>query len=281
MVRIVTDSAADLTLEQAKELNVDIVRLKVMFGDTFFYQEEDSGNKNFYKMLAESKQLPTTSQPNPDDFLSIYKQAKEAGDSVVVITLSGELSGTLQSATIAKGMIDYDEIYIVDSRQVTSGQQLLVEYAVSLRSKGMGAKEIYEIISQSVAKVKIVAMVDTLEFLQKGGRISKGTAVIGSILNVKPIIIVDKGSGKLDVVDKGRGVKNSIGILCSLIADSGEIDTSVPVYYGYTNEQTNCDLFIDEAQERFGFPMYRTVSVGGVIGTHAGPGAVVLAFLLK
>ena len=168
-IRIITDSAADFDREVAKRRKIDIVSLSVQFGSASFLDGKNLTTEVFYKLLKEGKENPKTAQPSPADFLTLFEEAKAAGDQVVVVSLSGALSGTLQSASIAKDMCEYEPIYIVDSRSATAGMQILVNYACKLRDSGLPAQDIAAQLEQLRGKIRIFAMVDTLEYLRRGG----------------------------------------------------------------------------------------------------------------
>lgn len=167
-IRIITDSAADFDREVAKRRKIDIVSLSVQFGSASFLDGKNLTTEVFYKLLKEGKENPKTAQPSPADFLTLFEEAKATGDQVVVVSLSGALSGTLQSASIAKDMCEYEPIYIVDSRSATAGMQILVNYACKLRDSGLPAQDIAAQLEQLRGKIRIFAMVDTLEYLRRG-----------------------------------------------------------------------------------------------------------------
>lgn len=279
MIRIVTDSAADITYEEAKKLNVEIAPLKISFKDEVYIQDIDLSFDEFYEKLQSADELPFTSQPSPNDFLNIFNDAKECNDSVVYIGISSKLSGTLQSAHIAKETSEYDDIYLIDSLQAVVGLRILVEYAVKLRDEGKTASEIYEIISEARTRVDLWAMVDTLKYLYKGGRLSKGAAALGSMIQIKPIITLKDGA--IEVIDKARGLNGGIKSILNFMDNSTGIDPVMPVYYGYTYIGENCSKLKSKADEKYGLTGTNSYPVGGVIGTHIGPGAIVIGYIRK
>ncbi len=276
-VRIITDSTSDISLEQAKAMGITIVPLKVIFGDKEYKEGIEITMDGFYEKLVTSDKLPTTSQPSPDDFLGYFNQAKEAKDSVVVVLIAGKLSGTLQSATIAKEMADYSEIYIVDSMITITGLRLLVNQAVELRDLGKNAEQITKAINELKDRVVLLAMVDTLEYLHKGGRLSKSSAIIGSLLKFKPIITVKDGA--ISVVDKERGTNKGIARILEAIDEFGTIDQNYPVYFGYTAEDSKTLLLKEKIMEKYSLKASELYPVGCVVGTHVGPGACVLTYI--
>lgn len=189
--RIIVDSSVDLTPE-IKE-RVRVVPLMVVFGDEEYIDGVTINHKTFYEKLIESDVLPTTSQASPDAFIKEFEKAKEAGEDAVVITLASKFSGTYQSAIIAAE--DYDNVYVVDSASAAVGGSILTELAFRLLDEGKSAKEIAAILEEEKKKIVIVALVDTLEYLKKGGRISAAVAFAGGVLNIKPVLSVTDGEG--------------------------------------------------------------------------------------
>jgi DegV family protein with EDD domain len=278
-VRIITDSTSDIGFEEAKELGVTIVPLKVIFGDKEYKEGIDITMDGFYEKLVQSVKLPTTSQPSPDDFLSHFQQAKEAGDSVVVVLIAGKLSGTLQSATIAKEIVDYSDIHIVDSLNAITGLRLLVEHAVKMRNQGEDAAKIATTLESIKDRIVLLAMVDTLEYLQKGGRLSKSSAIIGSLLKFKPILSLKDGA--IGVVGKERGTNKGIAKILEVIDEYGGIDEQYPIYLGYTAEESKTLLLKDRIVEKYKLEQPQLYPVGCVVGTHVGPGACVITYIKK
>ena len=273
--RIIVDSTADL-MPNFKS-RVQTVPLTVHFGEEEFIDGVTIDHKTFYEKLIESDVLPTTSQATPDAFMQEFEKVKEAGDEAVVITLASSLSGTYQSATIAAE--DYENIYIVDSQSAAMGSGILVEMAIRLLDEGKTAKEIAEILEEEKKKIIIVALVDTLEYLKKGGRVSKTVAFAGGLLNIKPVLSVTQG--EINMLGKARGSKMGNNLLIEEISKAGGIDFSKPVLLGYSGISDALLLkYIEDSRHIWegNLDEVRYTSVGSVIGTHAGPGAVVVAF---
>lgn len=273
--RIIVDSTADL-VKEIKE-RVHTVPLSVRFGDEEYIDGVTIDYKTFYEKLIESDVLPTTSQANPDAFMKEFEEVKNAGESAVVITLASKLSGTYQSAMIAAD--DYENIYVVDSGNVAMGSSILVELAFKLLDEGKSAKEIAEILEEEKKKIVIVALLDTLEYLKKGGRISKTVAFAGGVLNIKPVLsVVD---GEINMLGKARGSKMGNNLLVQEIDKAGGIDFSKPVLLGYSGLSDALLLkYIEDSKYLWegNLDEIRYTTVGSVIGTHAGPGAIVVAF---
>ena len=178
---IVTDSTSDITQVDAREKNIQVVPLRILFEDGEYHDGINISTEEFYNKLESAKVLPQTSQPSPEDFFKIFEKAKNNDEAVLVITLSSSLSGTYQSATIAKNICEYEKIYIVDSQTVTLGLKVLVDYAISLRNDGKSIEETFEILEREKQNIRIFAAVDTLEYLKKGGRLSSAAALAGTL----------------------------------------------------------------------------------------------------
>ncbi len=274
-VRIVTDSTADLTT--ASRQRVTAVPLTIFFGQEEYADGVTITQTEFYKKLTESDVLPTTSQPNPTLFEDVYAQATAAGDSVVVITISSGISGTYQSACIAAA--DYDNVFVVDSQNATIATGCLAELALRLADSGMEAREIAETLEQEKQNLRLFAVLDTLEYLKKGGRISGTVAFVGSMLSIKPMITLT--DGKVAVIGKPRGNKQGNKMLMAEIEKAGGIDHSKPVMLGYTGlDDALLRTFITDSGALWqGQPQLPPQAlICSVIGTHVGPGAVAAAF---
>ena len=276
--RIIVDSTADL-MPQFKA-RVHTVPLTVHFGEQEYIDGVTIDHKTFYEKLIECDVLPTTSQATPDAFMQEFEKAKNAGEAAVVITLASKFSGTYQSAMIAAE--EYENIYVVDSASAAMGSGILVELAFRLLDKGKSAAEIAAILEEEKKKIVIVALVDTLEYLKKGGRISKTVAFAGGILNIKPVLsVVD---GEINMLGKARGSKMGNNLLVQEIDKAGGIDFGKPVLLGYSGiSDALLQKYIEDSRHIWegNLDGVRYTSVGSVIGTHAGPGAVVVAFFKK
>ena len=274
-IRIIVDSTADLTPEFKDRVHV--VPLTLNFGTEEYIDGVTIDHKTFYEKLIESDVLPTTSQATPNAFMKEFDKAKEAGDSAVVITLSSKFSGTYQSATISAA--DYENIYIVDSTSAAMGSGILVEMAFRLLDEGKTAEEIVKALEEEKKKIVVVALVDTLEYLKKGGRISSAVAFAGGVLNIKPVLsVID---GEINMLGKARGSKMGNNLLVQEIDKAGGIDFSKPVLLGYSGISDALLLkYIEDSRHIWegNLQEVRYTTVGSVIGTHAGPGAVVVAF---
>ena len=276
-VQIIVDSTADLT--PALKKRVLTVPLTVHFGQEEYIDGVTIDHQTFYKKLISGDTLPSTSQASPAGFEEKYQQIRSAGNSAVVITVASKVSGTYQSAVIAAD--GYENIHIVDSGSVAIGSGILTELALQLVEAGLDAAQIADRLEEEKKKLRVVAVVDTLEYLKRGGRISKTVAFAGGLLNVKPLLGIT--DGEILILGKARGNKQANNQLVNEIEKSGGIDFSRPVMLGYTG--LNDDLlrsFIAGSQDLWApLPEVRTSIVGSVIGTHAGPGAVAVAYFCK
>lgn len=275
-VRIIVDSTTDLPEQTARR--VTVVPLTIHFGEQQYVSGVDIDARKFYEMLVEGDVLPTTSQPTPYAFTQVFQEAVDAGDTVVCITVSSKLSGTYQSACIAAA--DFPgKVFVVDSLTVAIGGGILTEYALSLTDKGMDVEEIAWKLMQKREKVRLLALLDTLEYLKKGGRISSAVAFAGGLLNIKPVIAV--ADGEVKMLGKARGSKQGNNLLVQEIDKAGGVDFEKPLLLGYTglSDALLQKYIVDSAALWQGKVEQLPVSiVGSVVGTHAGPGAVAVAF---
>ena len=277
-VRIIVDSSTDVS-EKYRE-KIQFVPLTVRFGDREYLDGVEISKHQFYEMLVESDVLPTTSQATPAAFAEYLESVASAGDSAVVITLSSKLSGTYQSAVLAAE--DYPNIYVVDSQSFAIGTGVLAQYAVERAQQGMGAEEIAQVLTQQREKVCVVALLDTLEYLKKGGRISKTVAFAGGMLNIKPVVTVQDGAVAL--IGKARGSRNGNNLLVEKIREAGGVDFERPVLLGYTGlSSALLEKYVDDSKALWADHVDKLDGclLCSVIGTHAGPGAVAVAFFRK
>ena len=274
-VRIIVDSTADMPAES--KARVKVVPMTVHFDDEEYIDGVTITHREFYEKLIETDVIPHTSQATPASFAPYFEEVANAGDSAVVITLASALSGTYQSAVIAAE--DYENIYIVDSATATIGTGILAELALRLADRGMSAADIAARLDEEKKNIRIIAMLDTLEYLKRGGRISKTVAFAGGLLNIKPVIsLVD---GEIVVLGKARGSKQGNNLLVSEIEKAGGVDFFKPVLLGYTglNDDLLQKYIVDSAELwRYDASELRSTVIGSVIGTHAGPGAIAVAF---
>lgn len=280
-VRIIVDSACDILQDEAREKELQILPLRTAFGDTEYRDGYDLTHEEFFEKLIESDVLPTTSQIAPYEYEKAFEQVREAGDTAVCITLSSGLSGCCQSARIAAA--DYaDCVWVVDSENASLGQQILVYYAVSLRDAGKSAQEIAALLDEKKKNIRLIALLDTLEYLKKGGRISSAVALAGSLLSIKPVIALQDGA--VAMLGKARGSKNGNNMLNKLIQESGGVDFSMPytlAYSGLSDHLLRKYVSDSETLWKGAVETLPVTTIGSAIGTHIGPGAIGAAFFVK
>jgi len=279
-IQFIIDSAADILPEEAAELGVIHVPLTVLFGNSEYRDAVDLSHTEFYEKLIESDVLPTTCQIPPAAFEDIYKRVLDAGDEAIVITLSSKLSGTYQSAVIAAG--EYTNVHIIDSESVSLGERILLQRGLSLRDQGYNATEIEISLNIEKKHIRLMALLDTLEYLKKGGRISAATAVAGTILGIKPVIALEEGS--VAVVGKARGSKQGNNLLRELVVKCGGIDFGRPLCLAYSGlSDRMLQKYISDSAELWqgSVKQLPIATVGSAIGTYVGPGAVAVAFFEK
>lgn len=275
-IRIITDSASDITQVEAAAWGVQVLPLRTIFGQEEFLDGITIDHETFFQKLIESDVLPTTSQLSPFQYEEPFRQAAEAGDEVVCITLSSKLSGCYQSASIAAEDLP---VVLVDSLNVTVGERLLVERAVQLRDQGLSAQEIGQQLETEKSQIRLIALLDTLEYLKKGGRISSAAALAGSLLSIKPVIAVE--DGEIAILGKARGSKNGNNMLMTLVEKNGGINFEMPYCLAYSGlSDALLRKYVADSQSLYsGRAEHLPVStIGSTIGTHAGPGAIAVAF---
>lgn len=278
-VRIITDSASDLP--RACSPGITVLPMAVTFGEEQFLDGVDLSHRQFYEKLIEGDVLPTTSQINPAQFEDAFRQAVEAGEDVVAVVLSSKLSGTCQSARIAAESFP-GHVFVVDSESAAIGEQILARRALDLAKQGLAASAIAERLERERGDIRLIALLDTLEYLKRGGRISPSVALVGGLLSVKPVIAVEHG--EVVMLGKARGSKNGNNLLVQEIRKTRGVDFDRPCLLGYTGlEDSLLQKYIADSaalweEHTDALP---TASIGGTIGTHVGPGAVAVAFFQR
>ena len=273
-IRIVTDSASDI-LKPFPE-NLTVLPITIRFGDQEYRDGVDLNHQQFYEKLLEDDVFPTTSLISPAAFGEVYRESAQRGETVIVITLSGKLSGTYQSAVVAAADAP-GEVYVVDSRNVTAGQRLLVEYALQMVSEGIGAQQIVRTLEYARERIHILGLLDTLEYLKKGGRISKTVAFVGEVMAIKPVVTVT--DGEVAILGKARGSKNGNNFLIREIGNCGGVNFDLPYCLGYTGlSDAILQKYIADSEQIWRGHDLPIHTVGATIGTHVGPNAIVVAF---
>ncbi|MEG1650400.1 MAG: DegV family protein [Oscillospiraceae bacterium] len=276
MAIILTDSTCDIGISELNALHVEMLSVKVSFGTDEYADKRGITNEEFYNRLEQCDELPTTTLINIGEFIEAYDRFKH--DDIVVITLSSKLSGTYQSAVAACSMSHRDNIFVVDSATVSGGLALLVKQAVKLRDEGFGAREIADKIELLKGRVRTIAMIDTLKYLVKGGRLSGVSGAVGSVLGIKPICSIE--NGVVNNIAKARSVGCAINEIVRIVTMDKPIDRLLPHIYVHTNNDNAMNQLIDKLDSADGASFDRYM-IGSVVGTHAGPGAVAVCYFEK
>ncbi len=278
MVKILTDSSCDLSPAQCEELGVEMLPLTVNFGETSYRANIDISNEEFYEKLAAAPELPKTAQITPAFFEDKFKVYQNSGDDVVCLFISSQMSGTLQSARLAKNLVGADRIHLPDTLNVTFALGLLVEEAVKMRDRGLSAAEIAQEVENLVPRVRLWALIDALKYLKMGGRLSATSALVASILGICPIITLE--NGLVEVVGKARGKKSAFKFIREQVAKEPiSADFSVTVGHAAVPKTRNdfMEFMGAELKKR---EVYK-LDIGSIVGTHTGPGACGLAYIRK
>lgn len=277
-VRIITDSASDMS--PAEHPALAVLPLSVTFGTDVYMDGVDIDHQRFYEMLVERDELPKTGQVNPYAFSQAIAEAREAGDEAVIITVGAKLSGTNQSARTALAEAPGGDVCVVDSNNVTLGERVLVEYALRLVDEGQGAAQIAAAVEAVRDRVVVIGLLETLEYLVRGGRLSAAAGAVGTLLNVKPVVAAE--DGLIVQLGKARGSKNGRNLLNQKVEKAGGIDFSMPLALGYTGlSDAVLKKYIEDSAALWAghtegeLPVH---TIGATIGTHVGPGAVAVAF---
>ena len=277
MIRILTDSASDILPAEAEQLGVTVIPLNVTLEDgTVLRDGIDKTPSEYYALLKECHKLPTTSQPSPELFERFYQDAAAAGDEVLGIFLSHELSGTWQCARLAADLVNVDNVLFVDSANVCLGEGLLVRLAVQLRAAGRTLVQIATDLEHAKEHLHLVAAIDDLKYLRKGGRLPAAVAVAGGMLGIKPLITIKEG--KVAMAGKARGLPGAYVALFKKIEEMGGINPAFPALAGYTVSPREVQPIQTYLQDNLQCAEPLVQQIGCVIGTHAGPGAFGLAF---
>lgn len=278
MIKLLVDSASDFTKSELDNRNIEFVPIGITIDNKNYLDGINLTKDDFYDKIQKSSEFPKTAMPSPAAFLEHFEQAKKNGDEIVCILLSSALSGTYQSALTAKEMADYDKIYIVDSLCVAAGIKIMTDYADRLRNDGLSGKEIAQRIEDIKSKVRVYAGLDTLEYLYKGGRLSRTSAAIGTVANLKPLVMLDK-DGAVSVFKKSLGRARAMRDLIDTI-NKAEIDTDFPVYSLYTSGTDNCEE-LEKSLDNIGIKYTKRCQIGPAIGAHVGPGVYGIFYVEK
>ena len=277
MIRILVDTSSDYTVEEIRAKGMELAPLHITLGEQDYRDAYDLSKDKFYELLTSNEEVPKTSQPTPQDFVEIFERAQENGDDLICILLSSKLSGTFQSATLAKSIVEYDNIHLVDSLGATHMIRIMADHAQELAAAGKSVQEITAVLEEMKSKIKVLAVVDTLEYLCKGGRVNRATAAIGEMAKVKPMITVSEG--EVAVIGKSLGKNKAIGNLLKALEEC-EVDDRFPIYSVSTLGEENCEVF-ETRLTAAGYQFKERLQVGATIGTHVGPGVFGIIFVQK
>ena len=279
-VRLIVDSASDISALYAEEKNMVMIPMKLTMGGEEWIDGQTLSTKEFYDRLNPREALPKTSMINSFEYEQVFRQLQESGDEGIVITLSEKLSGTCQAARVAAA--EFPNIHVVDSLQVTISLQILILYAQKLIDEGMSAAQVVEACEAVKGRIRLVALVDTLEYLKKGGRISPAIAAVGGLLKIKPVL--EMKDGELSMAGKARGTHAGNNLLTEKVQEAGGIDFDMPIALGYSgNDDSMLRAYIDGSRRLWEGKVEELpiCQIGCTIGTHAGPGAVAVGFFAK
>lgn len=272
-IKIVTDSTADLPPALAEELGITVVPLYVRFGDETYRDRVDITEDEFYQRLMNGPIHPSTSQPTPQDFANVYRELSQQADGIVSIHISSKLSGTCNSALQAKELVATEcPVEVVDSEMVSMGLGLLAIEAATLANSGKGLQQVVEEVKQLISSTHVWALFDTLKYLALGGRIGKAKALLGSVLNIKPLLVVK--DGEMAPAGQVRTRAKGIGVLCDFVNKVTDIQDLAVVYSTTPDE---AQVLADRIGTMFDKNRIRLARLGSTLGVHAGPGALVVA----
>lgn len=278
MVKILTDSSCDLSPAQCEELGVEMLPITVNFGETSYRANVDISNEEFYEKLAAASELPKTAQITPAFFEDKFKIYQNSGEDVVCLFISSQMSGTLQSARLAKNLVGADRIHLPDTLNVTFALGLLVEEAVKMRDRGLSAAEIAQEVENLVPRVRLWALIDDLKYLKMGGRLSATSALVASILGICPIITLE--NGLVEVVGKARGKKSAFKFIRDQVAKE-PISADFSVTVGHAAVPKTRNDFMEFMGAELKKREVHKLDIGSIVGTHTGPGACGLAYIRK
>ena len=278
MVRIITDSAADFEPRELEQLQITCIPLSVHFGEADYQENVNLTKDQFYELLLHSEEPPKTAQASPQALLDLFEAAVNAGDEIIYITLSSALSGTYQSAVMAKNLVDSSLCHVVDSRNATGGQRMILEYAARLRDDGKSARQIIDTVEALRSRIVLFACIDTLEYLYKGGRISQAVYKLGTLASIKPIITVEP-DGSIAVPAKAMGMRKGMDHLCKQV-QTRPADPRFPRYVMYTNNRAVAETLVSRlGASGIHVPDEQIIQVGAAIGSHVGPDACGLVYV--
>ena len=280
-IQLIIDSASDFGYEAALRCGLYYLPMRVMFGEEEYRDGIDLSHAAFFEKLQGASALPTTSQISPFEFEQVFRQIVQQGDTAVAITISSKLSGTYQSACTAAA--DFPgKAFVVDSLNACVGELLLIRYAIKLIQAGTEAQALIGALEAQKKRIRVLARLDTLEYLKKGGRISPMVAFAGSVLSIKPVICIEDGAVAL--LGKARGSKNGNNLLTEYVTKSGGIDFSMPYSLAFSGSDDRAlHTYIEDSKALWQghIETLPICTIGSTIGTHVGPGALAVSFFAK
>ncbi len=277
--KIITDSSSDYTQDEAKNLGITVLPLSLNFDNESYKDGIDISKDEFYDLLINKKKFPKTSQPTAETFEKIFMDAKNANEVLFVILIANSLSGTYANACLAKEKVDYHHIYIIDSCTTIAGLQILIEHALKLSNEGKEIQEIVQSLNELKKRIVVVAIMNTLEYLVKGGRLSSSEGIIGNLLNLKPTIKF-KEDGSIAVIGKSFGrIRANIHI--TKFFKENPSDENFPIYYYYSYNQSNLMNLIEKLKKENLYRKGKVINLSPVVGCHIGDNAYALVYVRK
>ncbi|NLW07048.1 MAG: DegV family protein [Clostridia bacterium] len=268
-IRIVTDSTADLPRELVEQYNITVVPLNVIFGEETYLESVDLTADDFYRKLAQSTVLPTTSQPSPGEFVTAYEPLVAEGAEIISLHISGLMSGTVQAARLAQGMLKYPKLEVVDTQGVSILLGAMVLEAARAVERGCTFQEVKELVASFKSRHQVFFTVDTLDYLQRGGRIAKAAAFLGTLLNIKPVLTIK--DGEIYPCEKVRGLNRAFDRMVDITLEEFGGDTPLRCYLAHGDAPEYAEMLQERLQERLNLIEILKSRVGPVVGTHAGP----------
>ena len=276
MIKILVDSSSDIDFEEAKKLGVELIPMEVLIDGVVYHDGIDLSHEEFFRLLGECHSFPQTSQISEYRYREKFEELTKNGDSVIVICLSSGLSSTYNQAVLASK--DFENVYVVDSLTASIGEIILIKYALRLVKKGLDVETIVEKLNEKKKRIRVFALMGTLKYLKKGGRISTLVALAGTMLNIKPVICFENGVVKF--AGKTIGFKKGINLLKDLVKKTSGLDLDMPYTVGYScSDKETLDNFVDECKDLWnGDNNVSKRMIGSTIGSHIGPGAVAITY---
>lgn len=275
---IVTDTASDILESEAQEMDIRLAPFDIMFGEEHCNRNTPEDLARFYELLTTTDEFPTTSQPAPESYLTYIQEAQQTDQDVLIIALTSTISGSAESARLAARLSGYDRVAVIDSKQAIVSERMVVEYACRLRDQNKSLEETVAALEDFRERIQISGILDTLTYLQKGGRIPASLARIGNLLKIKPLVAVE--DGVLMSPTAARGTSAAKKAIWKRL-DPAHLDTSWPIYFIYADRRDLAEAFAKETVEKFNLNPnnIRFCQIGGTVGAHLGPGCFGYAFL--